>query len=119
MTEKEDIVQLCLAYNGVYQDFPFEKNTNYCVIRHMDNKKIFALIFEKDNKIWVNLKCEPMVGDLLRQSYESVVPAYHMNKEHWISVILDGILDNEQIETFVDNSYQLTRPKKKRKDVSM
>ncbi len=107
----EELSEYCLNYNNVYKDFPFKKKQDYCVIRHRLNKKMFALIFIKDNNTWVNLKTEPELGYFLKQTYEAVVPAYHMNKEHWISVILDGSIDKNEIFSFVDNSYALTKPR--------
>jgi hypothetical protein len=45
-------------------------------MRHIDNKKVFAWIFEKDGPIWINVKCEPDFLDYWRQIYNSVVPAF-------------------------------------------
>ncbi len=115
MNSSAELIAYCLSFNNVYKDYPFASKKDYCVIRHTSNKKIFALIFNKDNKTWVNLKCQPMTGDFLRQAYKSVVPAYHMNKEHWISVILDNTIPHQEIINFINTSYDLTKPKIKAK----
>lgn len=112
MTTQAEIINLCLSFAGTYKDYPFRSKMNYCVIRHSTNKKIFALIFEKEGNTWVNLKAEPMFGDFLRQIHKSIVPAFHMNKEHWISVILDDSISDYEIEDFVTNSYELTKYKR-------
>ncbi len=117
MTSEEEIKKLCLSFNNTYKDYPFGKAQDHCVIRHIANKKIFALIFNKEGNTWVNLKCDPMFGDLLKQTHEAIVPAYHMNKEHWISVILNGSIPYEKIEQFVSDSYDLTKPKIKTKRI--
>ncbi|MGV8907220.1 MAG: MmcQ/YjbR family DNA-binding protein [Acetobacterium sp.] len=104
-----DIVSLCLDFTNVYQDHPFQAN-NYTVVRHRGNKKIFALIFVRDEKVYVNLKCEPMLGNFLKQRYNAVLPAFHMNKEHWITVCLDDSIDRDMIEDLVTNSFELTKP---------
>ena len=44
-----------------------------------------------------------------RDAFSSVVPAYHMNKRHWISVILDGGMADEDIDMLIEDSYRLTR----------
>ncbi len=109
MTTEKQLLELCLSFENVYEDHPFRGKQNYCVVRHRSNKKIFALIYKKDDKIWVNLKCEPLLGDFLRRSHSAIIPAYHMNKVHWISVILDDTIPDAEIELFVSNSYSLTQ----------
>ncbi len=62
----------------------------------------------------INLKCDPLMSGSLRLQ-EGIYPAYHMNKNSWISVFLDGSVDIEQIEFLIDMSYTLTSPKRKNK----
>ena len=47
-----------------------------------------------------------MLGSLLEE--KSFYPAYHMNKEHWITICLDGSVDDEKILSLIDISYDLT-----------
>ena len=55
----------------------------------------------------VNIKCDPiMLGSLLEE--KGFYPAYHMNKEHWITICLDGSVDDEKILSLIDISYDLT-----------
>ncbi len=116
MKTKAEITELCLTFGGSYEDHPFRTNTlNYSTIRHLSNKKIFALIVEKDGQVLLNLKTEPMHGDFMKQVYSSIVPAYHMNKQHWITVILDGSVPLEEITNLISNSYELTKKKTNRK----
>lgn len=116
MTSREDIINLCLDYSDAYLDYPFKKTGgDYCVVRHKANTKIFALIFTKDEKIWVNLKTDPIEGDFLKQVHASVLPGYHMNKQHWISVILDDTITDDEIASFVECSFRLTADKTKKK----
>jgi len=51
-------------------------------MRHRANTKSFALIYERDGKLYVNLKCDPFEADFLRQAFEGVIPGWHMKKEH-------------------------------------
>ena len=108
---------------GVTPDFPWESNPTFAVYRHRSNRKWFALVMDipksklglrEDGDIdIVNLKCEPaMIGSLrLEQGF---FPAYHMNKDKWISVALDGSVDDEQLMFLLDMSFELTDVKIKK-----
>ena len=94
-----------------------EQNRN-CVLRHKNNKKWFALVVEvnakklglqEDKTVDVlNIKCDPMMIGSLRMK-EGFFPAYHMNKENWISILLDGTVSADEIKPLLELSYQLTR----------
>ena len=58
MKERNEAIAYCLTYQDVYEDYPFH-DPNWCVIRHKKNQRVFAWIFEKDNYIWINVKCDP------------------------------------------------------------
>jgi predicted DNA-binding protein (MmcQ/YjbR family) len=112
MKEKREAIDFCLTYKNVYEDYPF-RDKNWCVIRHRENKNVFAWIFEKDGKVFVNVKCEPEWTAFFRGAFKSVLPAYHLNKEHWNSIILDGSVPNSEIEKMIGESYKLTAEKRK------
>lgn len=114
MKEREEIIQYCNTYQQVYHDAPFH-DSNWILMRHKANKKAFACIYEREGHIWLNLKCGPELKEIWRSAYQSVIPAYHMNKEHWNSVILDDSIPEEQVKQMIDESYELTRPKKRQK----
>ena len=79
-------------------------------MRHKGNKKTFALIYDKDGYVWINVKCDPEWREFWRNAFESVVPAYHMNKANWITVALDGSVPDEQIKMLLGMSYDATAP---------
>ena len=96
--------------------YPWKKYPDYVVIRRRDNQKWFAGIFtitgykvglDTNEPIdVVNLKCESdLIPTLIRES--GIYPAYHMNKQHWISVDIEGYEDIEKLKMLVDMSYQL------------
>jgi predicted DNA-binding protein (MmcQ/YjbR family) len=65
----------------------------------------------------VNLKCDPDLALELRDRYEQVSPGYHMNKKHWNTIDLDGVIPEREIRKMVDHSYDLvvrSLPKAKR-----
>lgn len=111
MKTREEAINYCLNLEQTYEDCPF-RDKNWTVMRHIQNKKIFAWIFQKDNHIWINVKCEPGFLDYWRQVYPSVVPAFHLNKDHWNSIILDGTVPEEEIEEMIRQSYCLTKANK-------
>ncbi len=108
MKSRKDAVEFCLKFPDSYEDYPF-KDHNWTVIRHKSNNKIFAWIFERNGHIWINLKARPEWCDLWRNTYASVIPGYHLNKNHWNSVILDDSVPEDKIEIMIADSYELTR----------
>ena len=110
MRERREVIDYCLTFKNVFEDYPFHDD-NWCVMRHKQNKKVFAWIFNKDGYVWVNVKCDVEWRDFWRNTFESVVPAYHLNKMHWNSIILDGTIPVEDIKRMIDESYDLTRGK--------
>jgi predicted DNA-binding protein (MmcQ/YjbR family) len=69
--------------------------------------QIFALISEDEIPLRINLKCDPEEAQILRGMHKSIIPGYHMNKEHWNTLILDGNLPDELIYRLIDDSYNL------------
>lgn len=108
---------------GITAEYPWGEDPGHAVYRHTSNKKWFAVsmivhkskfgLTEDCSVDVVNLKCDPlMIGSLHRE--KGIFPAYHMNKTYWISVFLDGTVDDETIKWLVDISFMLTdKPKKK------
>ena len=109
---------------STFPDFPWESTPDAAVYRHENNRKWFALVMtipktrlgiRSDGMVdIVNLKCDPLLVGSLR-SEPGVFPAYHMNKDKWISVALNGSADDEQIKMLLDMSFELTAIKIKRR----
>ena len=83
--------------------------------RYMVQGKLFAAVCSPgpEHKTYgghdlVNLKCDPLLSGTLRQE-PGILPAYHMNKEKWISILLDGSVDTELVKGLLEMSYQLTK----------
>ena len=60
----------------------------------------------------MNVKAEPQWGDFWKSTYPAVVPAYHMNKRHWVSIILDGSMSEEQVFQLIAESYKLSQSRR-------
>jgi predicted DNA-binding protein (MmcQ/YjbR family) len=98
----ETFREYCLLKKGVTEEFPFGSNT--LVFKVMG--KMFALtdVEEFDG---VNLKVLPEDGAELRDRYTFVQEAYHMNKKHWITVVMSGAVPDKLMKGWIDNSYHL------------
>lgn len=55
----------------------------------------------------MNLKCDPIIAENLREQHEAVRPGYHMNKKHWNTITLDGSLSDEDVYVMIDHSYDM------------
>ena len=58
---------------------------------------------------YLNVKTEPNYSELLRNSYDYIIPGYHMNKEHWNTVIINKNVDKKLLYELIDQSYELTK----------
>ena len=103
MRNREEVIKYCLSLNGTYEDYPFS-DANWTLMRHNRNKKMYAGIYERFGLIRINVKCDPNLTYMWRSTYDAVVPAYHMNTEHWNSIILDGTIPKEEIKNLIYDS---------------
>ena len=99
----EQIRDYCLKKRGVTEEFPFDEET--LVFKVLD--KMFLLASLETIPLQINLKCNPEEAVELREEYEAVQPGYHMNKKHWITVIIDGSIQSKMIHRWIDESYEL------------
>lgn len=100
----EEVQLTCLKKTGAREDFKAEWNAT----RFLVHDKMFALCGEdKMGKRILTVKCEPSLGQSLRQQYSDIVPGYYMNKEHWNSIYLEGQVPLEVLQMMVDQSYEL------------
>ena len=120
---KQEFINYCLSTYGTTPDYPFDEDFETAVLRHMDNRKWYAIVMrvsrrrfglESDEVIdVVNLKLPTeMFGSF--GAADGVYPAYHMNKLHWISVLLPDSHE-DVIQFLVNVSFEATKDKRKRK----
>ena len=107
---------------GAAAEFMWEKYPTFAVYRHQNNNKWFAVIMEiPTSKLGlcddgfvsvINLKCDPLlIGSLLLEN--GIHKGYHMNKNYWITVRLDGSVDIDKIKWLIDLSFDLTAKRRK------
>ncbi len=106
MKTREEAIKYGLSFPDTYLDYPF-KDHNWQLVRDKATKKTFLCVYEKDDHVNLNLKVNPEWRDFWRRTFKSVIPAYHQNKEHWNTVILDGSIPDEDIKRMVSESYDL------------
>ena len=119
---KQQFFELCLNTYGRSPDYPFDEDFETAVFRHNDNRKWFAIVMRVSRRKFgldsdevidvVNLKLPTeMFGSF--GAADGVYPAYHMNKLHWISVLLPDA-PNDVVRFLLNASYEATRAKIKR-----
>lgn len=103
--------EYCLAKPGTTEGLPF--GPDVLVFKVMN--KMFALT-NLDTFESINLKCDPEKAVQLRETYDAVLPGYHMNKQHWNTVLMDGTLPDALIKEWIDHSYTLIAQSLPKKD---
>ena len=121
---RKELEAYILEQYSTEPDYPWADMPRAAVFRHASNRKWFALVMEVPrNKLGlpgdapldiVNFKCDPILISSLRGE-AGIFPAYHMNKTSWITAALDGSVPRETLELLLDVSYELTKPKPRRK----
>ena len=109
---KSAFLSLCASMPGAQTDQPFEGDFVSTIARHGDSRKWFAACLQWNGRDIVNLKCDMLRGEFWRGQFTGVVPGYHMNKQHWITVFLDGDVPDDILEAMLWESFELTRTKR-------
>nr|WP_262495628.1 MmcQ/YjbR family DNA-binding protein [Paenibacillus sp. B2(2019)] len=101
---KNNIIEYCLKKKGTTQEHPFGPTPLVIKVAN----KMFALIFEETGKVVrLNLKCDPIIAENLREQHDCVRPGFHMNKKHWNSIMIDGSLSASDVFDMIDHSYDM------------
>ena len=95
---RQELFDWCRQQYGTEPDYPW--NDWNAVLRHIDNNK------------WYGVVLKVMIGSLQMQN--GFYPAYHMNKDKWISIMLDRPEADETIKDLLSLSYELTKGKSKK-----
>ncbi len=118
---RDDVLKYVKHKYRVVGDKPWARYPDFVVLRHHDNQKWFGLVaavsrnklgLTGDGNIDVlNVKTDSVViGGFINQP--GILPAYHMNKASWVSILLDGTVPMSDIEFLLNVSYDLTKNKK-------
>lgn len=118
MSTRESILKYVLDNYNTVPEYLWAKDRDSAVLRHYDNRKWYGIIMSVsgdriglDNEELIdilNVKIEPETVVLLSQE-KGFAPAYHMNKTHWITVLLNGSVPSDRVHNLLDMSYELTK----------
>ncbi len=112
----EELRQYCIQKKYVTESFPFDTST--LVFKVAD--KMFAVCGLDRQPHGVNVKCNPDKSLVLRETYTAVTAAYHMNKKHWNTIVLEEDMSEAELKKWIDHSYDLvirSFTKKKQKEL--
>ena len=99
----------CLAMPGAVEEYPFGPTASVFKV----GRKIFAIASLARDPLDISLKCEPELSELLRAGHQAIVPGYHLNKRHWITVTLGSDAPDGLVRDLIEDSYDLVRPRRK------
>ncbi|MBA4853611.1 MmcQ/YjbR family DNA-binding protein [Emticicia sp. BO119] len=99
----ESFRDFCLIKNGVTEELPFGPDT--LVYKVMG--KMFALTGLNSEQFKISLKNTPEKNEELRAEYSCVTGAYHMNKRHWSTILIDGSVKDHLIKEWINESYDI------------
>jgi len=98
----EELREYCLAKKGVTESFPFDESTLVFKVAG----KMFCLTDLVDD-FAVALKNDPEKNMELRERFPAVRPGYHMNKQHWNTVLIDSSISDIMLKQLIDESYRI------------
>lgn len=124
--QRERITQYIQGTYGTAAEYLWADSPDSAVFRHPASKKWYALIMRvlpdrlglsgEQALDVMNLKCSTiMIGSLLLT--KGFRPAYHMNKNHWISIVLDDSVSDDQIYPLLELSYDSIAPKRRKRSL--
>ena len=109
---------------GISPDYLWEKLPSAAAFRHRCTKKWFGVWMSVKRSVIglsgegmvdiLDVKCEPLLISGLIDG-KGILPAYHMNKQHWLTIVLDSSASFEKICSLVDISFDITKPKLRKK----
>lgn len=118
MVTRGDLLKYAKDNYDTISEKLWAKYPNHEVLRHKSNRKWYAIIMRiPKNKVGLSgeelidildIKCDPDLIPILIQQ-EGYASAYHMNKEHWVTVILDGLARDNEVYDLLDESYRITK----------
>jgi predicted DNA-binding protein (MmcQ/YjbR family) len=100
---RDQVLAACGAKPGAVEDYPFGDDA--AVFKA--GGRMFAIVALGAAPGSVSLKCDPGLAVALRGRYPGVTPGYHLNKQHWNTVALDGSVPDAEVLELIDHSYDL------------
>ena len=113
--EREEIFQYVKEQYGTEPEYLWKKDPDSAVLRHKNGKWYAVIMTVEKSKLGLegndlvdimDVKCNPEMTSMIIQTY-GFLPGYHMDKQHWITILLDGSVSEAKILDFLDMSYDL------------
>ncbi len=117
---RDAVLTLAMERYCTVPEYPFAKFPGFAVLRHPNQRWYGVIMALPCGKLGLsgdgmvdalNVKCDPRLCGSLRLQ-PGILPAYHMNKESWNTIVLDGTVDMEQIGILLDISYDQIETRK-------
>ena len=121
---RQDVLEYAADQYGTQAEYLWADAPNYAVLRRTDTRKWYGIIMDVPRKKLgldsegiidiLDIKCDPFAREVLLDQ-KGFVPCYHLNKLHWIGVLLDGSADKQLVFQLLDDSYTIVAPKTRKK----
>jgi len=114
----EELREYCLSLKGTTESFPFDE---FSLVLKVQGK-MFALIPLDNPETQIALKCDPERAIALREEFSAIVPAWHFNKKHWNTVLIDPSISRNFLCELINHSYDLVvagLPKKLKEELDI
>lgn len=119
--DRSAVLRWAKQHHGTEPEALWARYPGHVVLRHAENAKWYAIMMNISRSTLglegmgmvdiLNVKCDPLLAGTLR-SQSGILPAYHMNKEKWLTIVLDGSVPREEILDLLEMSFCLTAPRK-------
>lgn len=108
-----ELRELCLGLPDAREEFPFRPQLSV----FKTAGKIFAISALAEIPLRASVKCAPELGEQLRLTHPAIVPGYHLNKRHWLTLTIDGSLPYDLVVNLIEGSHELVtaRPRPRRR----
>ena len=113
--DREEIFEYVKKQYGTIPEYLWSSSPDSAVLRHHNGKWYAVIMNVERSKLGldgddtveiIDVKCDPEMTGMIIQTY-GFLPGYHMNKQHWITILLDGTVGESKILDFLDLSYDL------------
>lgn len=113
--DRKEIFEYVKKQYGTLPEYLWSSSPDSAVLRHQNGKWYAVIMNVEKSKLGLNgdgtveiidVKCDPEMTGMIIQTY-GFLPGYHMNKQHWITILLDGTVGESKILDFLDMSYDL------------
>ena len=115
IVKTEEIFEYVQKQYGTVPEYLWSKSPDSVVLRHKNGKWYAVFMTVEKSKLGLegndlvaimDVKCDPEMTSMIIQTY-GFLPGYHMNKQHWITILLEGSVSEAKILDFLDMSYDL------------